>query len=61
MEVIVDDAWVEANFGRFDIRLNLIIARSHRRKGRWLFSARMLRWRRTSWRSLFPISFIAAP
>lgn len=56
-----NDAWIEANFCRFDIRLNLDIARSRRRNGRWLFSALLLRCRPTSWRPIFPISFIAAP
>ena len=34
---------------------------SRLRKGRCEFSARLFLWRPTSWRSMFPISFIAAP
>ena len=35
-------AWTEANFCRVFIRRNRSIARSRRRKGRWLFSTRLL-------------------
>jgi hypothetical protein len=42
------------------MRLNRTIARSHRRNGRWLFSARLLAQRPTSRWSALPSSFIAA-
>jgi hypothetical protein len=41
------------------IRLNRSMARSRRRSGRWLFSARLLAQRPTSCLSALPIPFIA--
>lgn len=51
---LCSDAGIEANFCKALICRNRSIARSRRRNGRWLFSARLLAWRPTSCSSAFP-------
>lgn len=54
------EAWTEANFCSDFIWRNRSIARSARRNGRWLFSARLFGQRPVSRFAVLPSSFIAA-
>ncbi|MEO5866933.1 MAG: hypothetical protein ABIS14_04695 [Sphingomonas sp.] len=61
IEVIVDIGMDAGEFFDANIRLNLTMARSRRRKGRSLLSTQLLAQRPISCFSPLPISFIAAP
>jgi hypothetical protein len=61
VEVIVGRVVYGGELWSVFILRNRSIARSRRRKGRWLFSARLFNQRPVSCRSTLPISFMAAP